>query len=54
MILNFDNFQKDNQSGSKLNNIRIKNLNIFKKLLEVISIISLFEVFLILDNLFIT
>ena len=31
MILNFDNFQKANQSGSKLNNIRIKNLNIFKE-----------------------
>ena len=31
MILNFDNFQKANQSDSKLNNIRIKNLNIFKK-----------------------
>ena len=31
MILNFDEFQKVNQSGSELNNIRIKNLNIFKK-----------------------
>ena len=31
MILNFDEFQKANQSGSELNNIRIKNLNIFKK-----------------------
>jgi len=31
MILNFDEFQKTNQSGSELNNIRIKNLNIFKK-----------------------
>ena len=31
MILNFDAFQKANQSGSELNNIRIKNLNIFKK-----------------------
>jgi len=31
MSLNFDNFQKANQSGSKLNNIRIKNLNIFKE-----------------------
>ena len=31
MILNFDEFQKGNQSGSELNNIRIKNLNIFKK-----------------------
>jgi len=25
MILNFDEFQKANQSGSELNNIRIKN-----------------------------
>jgi len=31
MILNFDEFQKANQSESELNNIRIKNLNIFKK-----------------------
>jgi len=31
MILNFDEFQEVNQSGSELNNIRIKNLNIFKK-----------------------
>jgi len=31
MILNFDEFQKANQSGSELNNIRIKNLNIFKQ-----------------------
>ena len=31
MILNFDEFQKTNQSGSELNNIRIKNLDIFKK-----------------------
>ena len=31
MILNFDEFQEANQSGSELNNIRIKNLNIFKK-----------------------
>ena len=31
MILNFDEFQKTNQSASELNNIRIKNLNIFKK-----------------------
>jgi len=31
MILNFDEFQKTNQSGSELNNIRIKNLNIFKE-----------------------
>jgi len=31
MILNFDEFQKTNQSDSELNNIRIKNLNIFKK-----------------------
>jgi len=31
MILNFDNFKKVNQSGTELNNIRIKNLNIFKK-----------------------
>ena len=32
MILNFDEFQKANQSGSELNNIRIKNLNIFKEM----------------------
>ena len=31
MILNFDEFQKVNQSETELNNIRIKNLNIFKK-----------------------
>jgi len=31
MILNFDEFQKANQSGSELNNIRIKYLNIFKE-----------------------
>jgi len=31
MILNFDEFQKANQNGSELNNIRIKNLNVFKK-----------------------
>jgi len=31
MILNFDEFKKANQSGSELNNIRIKNLNIFKE-----------------------
>jgi len=31
MILNFDEFQKTNQSGNELNDIRIKNLNIFKK-----------------------
>ena len=31
MILNFDEFQKTHQNGSELNNIRIKNLNIFKK-----------------------
>jgi len=31
MILNFDGFQKVNQNGNELNNIRIKNLNIFKK-----------------------
>ena len=31
MISNFDEFQKANQSDSELNNIRIKNLNIFKK-----------------------
>jgi Fe-S cluster assembly protein SufD len=31
MILNFNKFQKTNQSGSELNNIRIKNFNIFKK-----------------------
>jgi len=32
MILNFDEFQKANQSGSDLNDIRIKNLNIFNLL----------------------
>ena len=31
MILNFDEFQKINQAENELNNIRIKNLNIFKK-----------------------
>jgi len=31
MILNFDKFQKANQKVNELNNIRIKNLNIFKK-----------------------
>ena len=31
MILDFDEFQKANQSGSELKDIRIKNLNIFKK-----------------------
>jgi len=31
MILNFDEFQKANQSESELNNIRIKNLSIFKE-----------------------
>jgi len=31
MILNFDEFQKTHQSGSELNNIRIKNFNIFKE-----------------------
>ena len=31
MIFNFDEFKKANQSGSELNNIRIKNLNIFKE-----------------------
>jgi len=31
MILDYDEFQKANQSGSELNDIRIKNLNIFKK-----------------------
>ena len=31
MILNFAEFQKANQDGSELNDIRIKNLNIFKK-----------------------
>tara|TARA_Y100000590_G_scaffold193176_1_gene219522 strand:- start:1886 stop:3184 length:1299 start_codon:yes stop_codon:yes gene_type:complete len=31
MILNFDNFREDNQNNSELNNIRIKNLDIFKK-----------------------
>ena len=31
MISNFDAFQKANQSGSELDNIRIKNYNIFKE-----------------------
>jgi len=31
MILNFDTFQKTNQSGSELDSIRIKNFNIFQK-----------------------
>ena len=31
MILDFDKFQKANQKVNELNNIRIKNLNIFKK-----------------------
>jgi len=31
MILNFDGFQKTNQSGSELDSIRIKNYNIFQK-----------------------
>jgi len=31
MILNFDEFQKTNQSAGELNSIRIKNLNIFKE-----------------------
>ena len=31
MILDFDKFQKAKQNGSELNDIRIKNLNIFKK-----------------------
>jgi len=31
MILNFDEFQKTTQSTSELNNIRIKNFNIFKE-----------------------
>jgi len=31
MILNIDEFQKVNQSRSELDDIRIKNLNIFKK-----------------------
>jgi len=31
MILNFDAFQKANQSGSELDSIRIKNFNIFQK-----------------------
>ena len=30
MILNFDEFQKDKNDG-ELNNIRVKNLNIFKE-----------------------
>jgi len=29
--LNFDAFQKANQSGSELDSIRIKNFNIFQK-----------------------
>ena len=31
MILNFDEFQKINQTGGELDDIRIKNFNIFKK-----------------------
>ena len=31
MILNFDEFQKANQNGSELDDIRIKNFNIFQK-----------------------
>ena len=31
MGLNFDAFQKANQSGSDLDNIRISNFNIFQK-----------------------
>ena len=31
MILNFNAFQKANQSGSELDSIRIKNFNIFQK-----------------------
>ena len=31
MIFNFDEFKKANQSGSELNNIRIKNLEKVKK-----------------------
>jgi len=31
MILNFDAFQKANQSGSELDSIRIENFNIFQK-----------------------
>jgi len=31
MILNFDEFQKVNQTGGELDDIRIKNFNIFKK-----------------------
>jgi len=31
MILNFDEFQKANQTGGELDNIRIKNFNIFQK-----------------------
>ena len=31
MILNFDEFQKANQTGGDLDNIRIKNFNIFQK-----------------------
>ena len=31
MILNFDEFQKANQIGGELDDIRIKNFNIFQK-----------------------
>ena len=31
MSLNFDAFQKANQSGNELDNIRISNFNIFQK-----------------------
>ena len=31
VILNFDEFQKANQNGSELDDIRIKNFNIFQK-----------------------
>ncbi len=31
MILNFDEFQKANQTGGELDDIRIKNFNIFQK-----------------------
>ena len=31
MILNFDEFQKANQNGSELDDIRVKNFNIFQK-----------------------
>jgi len=34
MILNFDNFQKANQSGSKLNNSRIKKKIIPEKIIR--------------------